>query len=634
MTHSFFWLRRLRVVRRGVAVYDQSFHTGVNIIRGDNGSGKSTIADFIFYVLGGEFENWKKAALACDQVQAEVIVQGGTLVLRRDVGKSQTPIEVFYGPIAEAERRGLEGWERFPIRRTSSSFSFTQIMFRAAGIPEAQSQGASNITMHQILRLCYSDQRTPAGFLFRYEDFDPREIREAVGDLMCGISGYELYEIELRLREMGKIFDEKSRELSMLIASLPNEQTIARVEDIDTRLARLSEEYNGLITDLTNVSDLVDDRQVQGFLRGRTEAVDQLQKLRSRIAQTEHRAQIAELEIAELKSFLHYLADLSDKLPRAQAAADIVGNIDFTHCPACLAPLSSDKGADHCVVCGTATDPEKERSRYLRIKTDLDIQIRESRQLLDSKEYTLGQDGRELRTARRDYQEKLSEFTVKFELSTSPRESFVAQRHQRIGQIDREKVELDRLRERVSEIEKLSVDKGKLQDEITRLKGRQEALGRASQRRKSEALTKVSVVSRNILHSDLNRQAEFRNAESVSLSFLDNSIKVDGELNFAESSNVVLKNAAILSLLLAATTDLQFYHPRFALFDNIEDKGMEQARSYNFQRLMVEASEAATMEHQIIFTTSMPNPALNDEKYVIGPHYTQTDQTLQLGFGV
>ena len=183
MTNSSFWLRRLRVLRRGVAVYDQRFHTGVNVIRGDNGSGKSTIADFIFYVLGGEFDNWKKAALACEQVQAEVVTRGGVLVLRRDVGTAQTPMEVFYGPMTDAEHRGLDGWERFPIRRMGSSLSFTQVMFRAAGIPEAQSQGASNITMHQILRLLYSDQRTPAGFLFRYEDFDRREIREAVGDL-------------------------------------------------------------------------------------------------------------------------------------------------------------------------------------------------------------------------------------------------------------------------------------------------------------------------------------------------------------------------------------------------------------------------------------------------------------------
>jgi AAA domain-containing protein len=177
MTHSFFWIRRLRVMRRGTPVYDQSFHTGVNIIRGENGSGKSTIADFIFYILGGEFDNWKTVAGACDQVQAEVVTQGGVIMLRRDIGKAQTPMAIFFGAMAEAEKHGIDGWEAYPIRRHGSSLSFTQVMFRAAGVPEAQSQGASNITMHQIMRLLYSDQRTPAAFLFRYESFDTRDIR-------------------------------------------------------------------------------------------------------------------------------------------------------------------------------------------------------------------------------------------------------------------------------------------------------------------------------------------------------------------------------------------------------------------------------------------------------------------------
>ena len=69
-----------------------------------------------------------------------------------------------------------------PIRRSESRESFSQILFRASGIPEAQSQGAANITMNQILRLLYSDQRTPSAYLFRYEPFDTRDIREAVAE--------------------------------------------------------------------------------------------------------------------------------------------------------------------------------------------------------------------------------------------------------------------------------------------------------------------------------------------------------------------------------------------------------------------------------------------------------------------
>jgi hypothetical protein len=623
-------MRRLRVLRRGTAVYDQNFHPGVNIIRGENGSGKSTIADFIFYILGGEFENWKTAAAACDQVQAEVVSQGGVLVLRRDIGKAQTPMAVFFGPMTEAEEHGLDGWESYPIRRHGSSLSFTQVMFRAAGIPEAQSQGASNITMHQILRLLYSDQRTPAAFLFRYESFDPREIREAVGDLICGLSVYELYEIELTLRDLEREFDEKSRRLTALLSALPKEETIAQVATIDARIAELSAEYKRLVDEIAKVADLIDDGQVQEFVTARAKAVDELRKLRTQITTDEQRSQVNQLEINDLQRFLEYLEELSQKLPRAQASSDIIGNIEFTHCPACLTVLAGDKGVEHCVICGAKTDPEQERSRYLQIKTDLDIQVRESRQLLEEKEQAALQIDRGLRATRRDYQDKLSEFTVKYDVSTSPRESFVAQRHQRIGQIDREGAELSRLRERVLEIEKISAEKAQLQEQITRLKDRHSALQLAGRSRKAQALSLVSQIARNILRQDLERQAEFRSAGSVSINFADNSVQVDGELNFAESSNVIVKNTTILSLLLAATEDEKFYHPRFALFDSIEDKGMEQERSHNFQEIILRASEAAKLEHQIIFTTSMLNPALDDEKYVIGPHYTHEYQTLRL----
>jgi hypothetical protein len=249
---------------------------------------------------------------------------------------------------------------------------------------------------------------------------------------------------------------------------------------------------------------------------------------------------------------------------------------------------------------------------------------------LDEKEHAAIQIDRDLRLARREHQDKLSEYTVKYDISISPRDSFVAERYQRIGQIDREGAELSRMRERVLEIEKLSAEKAQLQDQITRLRDRLGALNLAGRNRKAQALSLVSHIARNILRQDLERQEEFRNPQSVSINFADNSVQVDGELNFAESSNVIVKNTAILSLLLAATTDAQFYHPRFALFDNVEDKGMEPERSHNFQEIILRASNAAKVEHQIIYTTSMLNPALDDEQYVIGSQYTHERRTLNL----
>lgn len=629
MSYSQFHLKRLRVMQGGTPVYDQQFHLGVNIIRGENGSGKSTVADFVFYILGGEFDNWKTVAANCDEVQAEIGTASGILTLKRSVDRAQTPISVFYGSFDEAVEQGLDGWQSYPIRRTASGQeSFSQIMFRASGIPEAQSQGAANVTMNQLLRLLYSDQRTPASFLFRYESFDTGEIREAVGDLICGIRGYESYEIDLELRKLNKQFDELSSQYTLLLRSLPEEDVLTRVENVDARVQGLEKEYARLSDEIANVDELIDGQQIRSYIEERKTASSAVRKLRGKIVDLEQQIHTNDLEVADLTSFIAHLEELSSKLPKAQKSSEIIGSIEFTHCPACLAQLNSASDPDNCVLCGNETDPEQERSRYLQIKLDLDIQIRESRQLLDEKETGTAQAKKELRRLRSTYQEMLSEFSVRYEISSSPRESFTAERYQRLGQIDRELRDLARLRERAAELENVSNSKAELQGEIDRLKDRQKALDTASEKRRRTALTHVSEKAKSFLRQDLDRQDEFRSAKSVVVNFRDNSVLVDGELNFAESSNVIVKNAAILSLFAAATEDREFLHPRFLLMDNVEDKGMEQERSHNFQKIMVEASERAKLDHQIIFTTSMINPDLDEDQYTIGPQYTHADRTL------
>lgn len=67
---------RLVIERNGQPVYDEAFHHGVNIIRGENSSGKSTILNSIFYGLGGDLKAWSEAALLCTRIIVEVSVNG------------------------------------------------------------------------------------------------------------------------------------------------------------------------------------------------------------------------------------------------------------------------------------------------------------------------------------------------------------------------------------------------------------------------------------------------------------------------------------------------------------------------------------------------------------------------------
>ena len=72
-------------------------------------------------------------------------------------------------------------------------------------------------------------------------------------------------------------------------------------------------------------------------------------------------------------------------------------------------------------------------------------------------------------------------------------------------------------------------------------------------------------------------------------------------------------------------------YPRFLLLDNIEDKGMNEQRSQNFQRLIAAISENLETEHQIIFTTSMVDPRLDESDMTVGERYSFRNKTLKIG---
>lgn len=70
-------LARFVVLKGDSRAYDEDFHAGVNIIRGDNGGGKSTVADLIFFGLGGEVDLTRfDGHLTSPRLRAEVFNDG------------------------------------------------------------------------------------------------------------------------------------------------------------------------------------------------------------------------------------------------------------------------------------------------------------------------------------------------------------------------------------------------------------------------------------------------------------------------------------------------------------------------------------------------------------------------------
>jgi len=211
--------------RNGHIAYDERFHEGVNIIRGENSSGKSTILNFIYYGLGGDLSDWSETALLCSRVTLEILVNGKIATLSREVSdQSGQPMDIYGGDLDTAVKAPRAEWIRYPYRRSQSKESFSQALFRLLGMPEVGNDVSGNITIHQILRLLYADQLSPVESIFKFERFDPPTLREAVGRLLCGAYDNKLYENELRIRELSKEFDTVSGELRSLLSVLGTAQ--------------------------------------------------------------------------------------------------------------------------------------------------------------------------------------------------------------------------------------------------------------------------------------------------------------------------------------------------------------------------------------------------------------------------
>lgn len=625
-------LRRFRVMRRGYAAYDQTFHEGVNIIRGDNGSGKSTIADFIFFALGGEYDDWKEAARQCDEVQAEIVTPSGAMTLRRSTEKRNSPVNVFFGSMADAMKSPMDGWEQYPLHRSSGGKeSFSQVMFRSLLIPEAQSEGASNITMHQILRLCYSDQRTPATRLFRFENFDTQPIREAVGDLICGISGYELYDLTLQYRKLEVEYSKTSTDLSALLKSLRHDDALNTPALIKAKVSSLQSEREKLTNEIANVDRTIQAGEVTDFLKNKDIAKKVLIKVSKNLQATEDSISTTQLELREIEEFASHIEDLANQLRLAEGTYNAIGGLEFTHCPQCGELVGDDVNEGQCKLCKTESDLEKQQSRYNQLRLDFEIQGRETGQLLSEKRTSLEKLKQEKRTLKLSHQQILQDYSLKYSGGNEPREAYLAERINRIGQIDVEiKHALGKL-DLAEEIKDLMEKKEEQNRHLTAKSKRMKGLREAALKRRGSALTHTGNIAAKLLQEDIAGQPEFDVADHVKIDFITDSIAVDGTLNFAESSNVFLKNSAIFALFLAAGRNKEFYHPNFLLMDNIEDKGMQETRSHHFQRMLVEHATELSHPFQLIFTTSMMNPELELDDYVIGPAYTKTNRSIDLG---
>jgi hypothetical protein len=621
---------RLVIEAAGKSVYDEHLHSGVNIIRGENSSGKSTIMNFIFYALGGDLTDWSEAALRCNRVTVETEFNGMPVTLSREVTDTpRQPMDIFGGPYDLAIKAPRSEWTRYPYSRVSTRESFSQTLFRLLGLPEVTYDVSGSLTMHQLLRLLYADQLSPTDDIFRLDPFDRALIRDTVGRLLCGAYDNRVYSNELKIRELDKELSEVSAQLTSLFRVLGRAGESMTLDWIAAERQRLeADEY-------TTQSEIEQtERRLysagsedQITLAAQEAAYSEVQTLQEKIATISQQRDALSLAIADSDAFIATLEEKLSAMNDASATVEALGEVKFTYCPVCQAPIADDVPAGVCHLCHTPFDPQRSRSRLAAFINDTAIQLRQSRLLQQDRRGRTEVELNELERTWRRASERLRELQ---RLPSTEARSQLRELQRRAGYLQRQLEDLDERMKAVALAHELSERKAQLSETIGRLKAENESIQAEQQQRLRRAYSIISTEVLYLLRHDLRRQDSFENPQRIDFSFEQNKISVDGQTYFSASSRVVLKNSFFCGFLFAAVKERFFRHPRFCMLDTVEDKGMEPERSHNFQMLVAELSASADVRHQIIMGTSMIAPDLDDERYTVGRYSTRDEFTLDL----
>lgn len=641
-------LNRLVVTRNNKYVVDIKFHEGLNIISGENSAGKTTIMRFIAYGLGSENINFNQYAALCDETILEASFNSINITLKRNInGGAQRPLQIFWGSIEEAVNVNISQWQTFPFKRSENKESFSQVLFRLLEMPQLRGESGSNITMHQLLRLIYSDQETTTTDLFRAERFDAAITRAAVGDYLLGIDGNELYELKLEEGTLEKDLASARSAIKTIYTTFGVAGTDINFDFLDERIASISHEIQNIQEKLefinSNAGSLqkndseinLDPKILKKYSLTASSEDDRIRhklySTHSELSVLKQRNLELQSEIADTDLFLIELQDRYSSLEESSIAEVYLGAALFKHCPSCFSAVSIDSSiSDTCPLCKSTVVKDSAKSQLARMKNELSLQLKESRKIRNDQLNEIRLNAEKIPLLEALLISLEGEFLNNRKSWRSSEDIQMQSLSRNLGAKEQELKNTIELTKLANLLNQHSNEVNRIESRLIWIRGRIEGVTREQANRRLKAYLLVAENIKDLLHKDIDRQDGFKSAENIDIDFASNKLSIDGEFQFSASSMVYLKHSFHMALLLASTQDSSFRFPRLVLLDGIEDGGMEIQRSFDFQKLIKDKSEASNVVHQIILATSNICPELNSEKYIVGSHFTHGNKSISI----
>ncbi|CAO1669604.1 AAA family ATPase [Salinicola sp. NYA28a] len=621
-------VERLHVKRGSITAFDENFHHGVNVLFGKNGSGKTSVIQLLMYGLGYEVPNWKEEAGLCDNIYVEVKVNGSPVTIRRkNNGSDKQSMDFCFSEMNTALASPLTNWFNYPYA-IGSKPSFSQQMFDLLGLPEVKADANNNnVTLHQMYRLIYSDQSNTSSAIFNTEPFDSAFKRESVGKYLLGLYDNELYDAKIKLVE-------EEKNLQKIIAKLQAIQSVLGKTSFGENVGTIEEQKENILNKIASINVEIIEVKEESLIsyssdKKETEssAKDSV-AIRNKLLEVETQIQQLNYNILDSEEFVSELIDKQCALRDSIKVGSLIDGFKFSSCPSCHKPLK-EKAKDCCGLCGEPRESKDSSNSLLRMKNEIEIQLRESKKLLEKKKQKLMELTAKRKELRTSFRKQVSKVTAAMSSVDASKEKQIFDLYRQTGELEEKLQILDKIAELHRSLLELRDGRDTAQSEVNRLNDKIELIGKQRVKREPEIKALISEKLCELLRKDNGSEKEFKNAEYAEFDFAANSVSVNGKTAFSESGIVLLNNAFHVALLMAALEKTYVRLPRLLVLDGIENGGMEDDRSKNFQKVIVEALSSYEVDFQLIFATKNIDESLKSKNYIVGEEYSESNMSLK-----
>lgn len=378
----------------------------VNVLLGDNNSGKSTLMKLILFSLGAPINSFideiseKKL---CNNVTLEVTLKNGRSI--RIIRKLPTS-EAFLVTPVKSEEEIVNDEITVYNAEEFSDFLLESEGYSTEKIAYAKDKMAS-FRFYFLLRALYVDQDTSAHSILSdlnmgQEYFTSQPIiKKSIVEKMLGKDNSELQRIRIAIQELNKENTTLTAEVSFLKEQRQKLENAYNYEwkKLDAELLKISEE-----------KELLADAEYEQLSKVRTinnsQSSSELILKQKVLKEKIENDQILKLEISDLENILKSLNEDVVALNFKIAAKDILEELPILYCPNCLSELSEDTVARGlCENCHKKTTEEKILNNATLKKT-LNDSITEAQELLVVKRNMLHQNKAEIDRLEKEIQKE------------------------------------------------------------------------------------------------------------------------------------------------------------------------------------------------------------------------------------